>query len=169
VVLTRYLKLLSFLTIKKCNDNVHLRQAVHRTTSVLGPESCSSEFDDVGCPSTCSAYTDPLQQSLRSVQWLLKQETTQCSVTSQLCAKSHVNRFTTGIWPYPKYYMAYPFVQFLMTLNDLEGHSPVAGLISHNNWRIFVRHFARFQVARRVARSIGDSWVSCWYVMGPKI
>jgi len=56
-----------------------------------------------------------------------------------------------------KYYMTYLFVPFPMTLNDLESHSPVAGHISYNNRQIFVRHDARFQVARRVARSLGDS------------
>jgi len=29
-----------------------------------------------------------------------------------------------------KYHMAYQFVPFPMTFNDLEGHSPVAGLIN---------------------------------------
>ena len=28
--------------------------------------------------------------------------------------------------------------------------------------RTFVRHFARFQLTRRVARSLGDSWASCF-------
>jgi len=56
-----------------------------------------------------------------------------------------------------KYYMAYQFVPYPMTLDDFEGHSPVARLINYNNRRIFVRHFALFQVAWRVARSLGDS------------
>ena len=56
-----------------------------------------------------------------------------------------------------KYYMAYRFVPFPETSDDLEGHSPVAGLINYNNRRIFVRHFPRFQVAWRVARSLSDS------------
>ena len=53
--------------------------------------------------------------------------------------------------------MAYRFGIFPVTLNDVEHHSPVSGFINYNNRRIFVRHFARFQVARRVARSLGDS------------
>jgi len=47
--------------------------------------------------------------------------------------------------------MAYQFVPFPMTLNDLEGHSPVAIR------RTFVRHFSRFQLTRSLARSLGDS------------
>jgi len=35
--------------------------------------------------------------------------------------------------------------------------SQVAGL-----QRTFVRHFVRFQLTRRVARSLGDSWASCF-------
>jgi len=37
-----------------------------------------------------------------------------------------------------KYHMAYRFVPFLMTLNNLEGHWPVAGLNKCNSRNIFV-------------------------------
>jgi len=47
-----------------------------------------------------------------------------------------------------------------MTSGDLEGHSPVAGLIKYN-CRTFVRYFLRFQLTRRVARSLGNSRASC--------
>ena len=58
--------------------------------------------------------------------------------------------------------MAYPFVPFPVTLDDLESHSRDAGLIKCNTIRrTFVRHLARFSPTRRVARSLGDSWVSC--------
>jgi len=33
-----------------------------------------------------------------------------------------------------------------VTLNDLEGHSPVAGLFKCNPSNIFVQHFTRFQL-----------------------
>jgi len=51
-----------------------------------------------------------------------------------------------------KYHMAYLFVPFPMTLNDLEGYLPNAGLNECNS-----TNCARFQLTRRVARSVGDS------------
>ena len=62
-----------------------------------------------------------------------------------------------------KYYMAYRFVPSPMTLGDLEGHSPVAGLIKCNSTNIRATFRTRFQLqlTRRVARSLGDSWASC--------
>jgi len=57
-----------------------------------------------------------------------------------------------------KHHMSYRFVPSPMTLNDLEGHSPVAGLIKCNSTNICaVQHFAWFQLTRRVARSLDDS------------
>ena len=41
--------------------------------------------------------------------------------------------------------MAYQMVAAAMTLNDFEGHSPVAGLFRCNP-RTFVQHFTRFQL-----------------------
>jgi len=55
----------------------------------------------------------------------------------------------------------FKFVSFPMTLSDLEGHSPVAGLIKCNATNT-VRHFARFQLNwLRVARSLVDSGAFC--------
>jgi len=54
-----------------------------------------------------------------------------------------------------KYHMAYRFVPSPMTLGDLEGHSPVAGLNKCNST------FRTVQLTRRVARSLGGSWASC--------
>jgi len=48
-----------------------------------------------------------------------------------------------------KYHMAYIFVPFPMTLDDLEGHLPNAGLIKCNSTNICG--------TRCVARSLGDS------------
>jgi len=52
--------------------------------------------------------------------------------------------------------MTYRFVPFSKTSDGLEGHSPVAGLINGIR-RTSVRHLTRFQLTRRVARSLGDS------------
>ena len=41
--------------------------------------------------------------------------------------------------------VAYRMAAVLVTLNDLEGHSPVAGLSSAIR-RTFVQHFTRFQL-----------------------
>jgi len=57
-----------------------------------------------------------------------------------------------------KYHMAYLFVPAPMTLGDLEGHWPVAGLIKCNSTNICAT-FRTVQLTRRVARSLGDSWV----------
>ena len=59
-----------------------------------------------------------------------------------------------------KYHIAYLFVSFLMTLENSEGHSQD---LSNAIRRTFVRHSARFQLTRRVARSLCDSWASCFY------
>jgi len=56
--------------------------------------------------------------------------------------------------------MIYVFVPFPMTLDDHEGHWCNTGLIKCNR-PTFVRYFAWFQLTRRVARSLGDSWPSC--------
>ena len=41
--------------------------------------------------------------------------------------------------------MAYQMVATAVTLNDLEGHLPVAGFFKCNR-RIFMQHFTRFQL-----------------------
>jgi len=46
--------------------------------------------------------------------------------------RSHVHRYYTP----RKYHMAYLFMPFPMTLDDLEGHSPNAGLIKCNSMNI---------------------------------
>ena len=48
-------------------------------------------------------------------------------------------------------------VQFPMTLDDLEGHSPVAEHIRNATRLTFMRHFARFQLTWRIAGSLSDS------------
>ena len=43
--------------------------------------------------------------------------------------------------------MAYQMAATAVTLNDLGGHSPVAGLLKDNpDSRTFVQHFTRFQL-----------------------
>ena len=59
--------------------------------------------------------------------------------------------------------MAYRFVLFSMIPYDLKSHSHVAGLNKNAVRRTCMRHFARFQLTRRIARSLGDSWASCLF------
>ena len=54
-------------------------------------------------------------------------------------------------------HVAYQFVPFQMTLNDLGDYSPVAGFFSNAIRLLFMRHFAQFQLTHCVVRSIGDS------------
>jgi len=63
-----------------------------------------------------------------------------------------------------KYHMAYRFVPFPKTLNDLKGHSRVLQDLSNPIRRTVVRHVARFQLTRRVARSLSDIWVLVVYI-----
>ena len=42
--------------------------------------------------------------------------------------------------------MAYQMVAMAVTLNDFEGHSPVADVFTCNPSNIFVQHFTRFQL-----------------------
>ena len=42
--------------------------------------------------------------------------------------------------------MAYQMAATAVTLNDLEGHSPVAGFFSNAIRRTFMQHFTRFQL-----------------------
>jgi len=54
-----------------------------------------------------------------------------------------------------KCHMDYRFMPFLMTLNDLKGHLPVARF-SDVIRRVFVQHLTRFQLTSRVVRSLRD-------------
>ena len=53
--------------------------------------------------------------------------------------------------------MAHRMTLVLVTLNDLEGHSPFAGLFKCNLSNI-LQYFTRLQLT---ARSFSDSWASC--------
>jgi len=59
-----------------------------------------------------------------------------------------------------KYHMAYLFVPFQMNLDDPEGHWPNAGLIKCNSTNVCAI-FCTVLTNTRVARSLGDSGVSC--------
>ena len=56
-------------------------------------------------------------------------------------------------------------------------HGPIAQLATADTWFRTCRtssfctvawQLARFQLTRRIARSLGDSWVSCWWTVGTK-
>ena len=53
--------------------------------------------------------------------------------------------------------MADRYVQFPVTLDDLEGHLSVAGHIRNATRLTVVRHFAQFQLTRHIVRSLSDS------------
>jgi len=59
-----------------------------------------------------------------------------------------------------KLHMAYRFVPLPMTLDDLDGHSPVVGLTKCNSTKNCAI-FAWLKLTWRVARSRGDGWTSC--------
>jgi len=64
--------------------------------------------------------------------------------------------------------MACLFVPFPMILDDLEGHSPDAGLIKYNSTNI-VRHLARFNChgASRCPSAIAELLVLCSFFSFP--
>jgi len=56
--------------------------------------------------------------------------------------------------------MAYQMAPTAMTLNDLEGHSPVVGLFECNSSNIFAA-FDQISTDSVPVRSLSDSWACC--------
>ena len=63
--------------------------------------------------------------------------------------------------------MAYQMAQMPVTLNDLEGHSSVSGIFKCKSSTFVQRsNLQDFNWHARVARSLSDSWASCFYKVG---
>ena len=60
-----------------------------------------------------------------------------------------------------KLYVAYQMQSVFVTLNDLEGHSPVAGLFKCNLSNIFAA-FYQISTDSVLALYLSDSWASCF-------
>jgi len=56
--------------------------------------------------------------------------------------------------------MTYRLIPLLVTLNDSEGHSPVAGLFKFNSSN-FCAAFYQISTDSVLARFLSDSWASC--------
>ena len=63
--------------------------------------------------------------------------------------------------------MAYRMASVLVTLNDIEGHSPVAGLFKCNPWNIYAA-FYLISTDSVLACSLRDSWASFEVELGSK-
>jgi len=60
--------------------------------------------------------------------------------------------------------VAYRMEPVLVTLNDLEGHLPVADLFTCN-WSNIFAAFYQISTDSVLARSLSDSWASCLYYL----
>ena len=89
-----------------------------------------------------------------------------CEIDMCYCTPN-VNRFSKFFhWQtHWKYHMAYLFMPFPMTLDDLEGHSPNGGLIKCNSTNICATFTTVLtdMACRMVPR---DSWASCCCSIG---
>ena len=63
-----------------------------------------------------------------------------------------------------KSYVAYRMTPVLVTLNELEGLSPIAGLFKCNPSNICAV-FYQISTDSVLARSLSDSWASCCYIL----
>ena len=71
-----------------------------------------------------------------------------------------ISRKRYNIWnTNRKSYVAYRMEPVLVTLNDIEGHSPVADLFKCNSSNICAV-FYRFSTDSALARSLSDNWAS---------
>ena len=64
--------------------------------------------------------------------------------------------------------MAYRMTPVLVTLNDLEGHSPVAGLLKCNPSNMCAA-FYQISIDGVLARSLSDSWASCTQLLNGQV
>ena len=75
-------------------------------------------------------------------------------------SKTVQDRDILSMEDYGKSYVAYRMTSMSVTLNDLEGHFPVAGLFKCNPSNVCAV-FYQISTDSALARSLSDSWTSC--------
>ena len=95
------------------------------------------------------------QMGVVQVKWRLKFLANKCKYLENYKIEAYFQWKTNK-----KSYVTYRLIPLLVTLNDSEGHSPVAGLFKCNSSN-FCAAFYQISTDSVLARSLGDSWASC--------
>ena len=96
------------------------------------------------------------QMGVVQVKWRLKVLANNCKYLEKLYKTEAYFRWKTN----KKSYATYGLIPLLVTLNDSEGHSPVAGLFKCNSYN-FCAAYYQISTESVLARSLDDSWASC--------